>query len=379
MRKIVWLLVVLGVVLAACAAPTPQIVERTVVVPQTKVVEKVVEQTKVVEKVVTVPAPTPAPVKPTHIRFTLDFAIQGPQAPFLVALDKGYFAEEGLSVVMDRGLGSADAVTKIAGGAYQMGYADINTLMEFNVKNPDKALQVVAMVLDRAPFSILTLKGRGIEKPKDLEGKKLGAPAGDAPRRLFPVFAKAAGIDATKVTWVSMDAPLREPTLIKGDVDAITGFYFTAFLNLTAAKVPATDIIAFRYSDYGLDLYGNGVMAPPAWIEKNPDVVRAFLRALVKGWKDTLANPDEAIAILLKREPLLDREVEKQRLLLAIENNMLTPDVKRNGFGAVVPERLSKAIDAVAAGFELPTKPDPAKLYTDKYLPPPADRMPPSR
>ncbi|MCX7838673.1 MAG: ABC transporter substrate-binding protein [Anaerolineae bacterium] len=377
MKRIVWLLIVLGVVLAACAAPTPQVVKETVVVPQTKVVEKVVEQTKVVEKVVTVtPAPT-VPAKVTHIRFTLDFAIQGPQAPFLVALDKGYFAEEGLSVVLDRGLGSADAVTKIASGVYQMGYADINTLMEFNVKNPDKALQVVAIVLDRAPFSVLTLKGRGIEKPKDLEGKKLGAPAGDAPRRLFPVFAKAAGIDATKVTWVTMDVPLREPTLIKGDVDAITGFYFTAFLNLTANKVPASDIIAFQYSDYGLDLYGNGVMASPAWIEKNPDAVRAFLRGLVKGWKDTIANPDEAIAILLKREPLLDKDVEKQRLLLAIQNNMLTPDVKKNGFGGVVLERLAKAIDAVAAGFELPSKPDAAKLFTDKYLPPQADRMPP--
>jgi len=379
MKRIVWLLVALGVVLAACAAPTPQVVEKTVVVPQTKVVEKVVEQTKVVEKVVTAPAPTVAAPKITHIRFTLDFAIQGPQAPFIVALDKGYFAEEGLSVVMDRGLGSADAVTKIAGGVYQMGYADINTLMEFNVKNPDKALQVVAMVLDRAPFSLLTLKGRGIEKPKDLEGKKLGAPAGDAPRRLFPVFAKAAGVDATKVTWVSMDVPLREPTLIKGDVDAITGFYFTAFLNLTAAKVPASDIIAFQYGDYGLDLYGNGVMASPAWIEKNPDAVRAFLRGLTKGWKDVIANPDEAIDILRKREPLLDKEVEKQRLMLSIQNNMLTPDVKKNGFGAVVPDRLNKAIDAVATGFELTAKPDAAKLFTDRYLPPQADRMPPSK
>jgi len=363
--SIVALMVAL-VAFAACApapAPPPQVVEKTVVV----------------EKVITViaPAATPAPKTVTHIRFTLDFAIQGPQAPFLVALDKGYFAEEGLSVVMDRGLGSADAVTKVAAGTYQMGYADINSMMEFNVKNPDKALQVVAMVLDSAPFSVLTLKGRGIEKPKDLEGKKLGAPAGDAPRRLFPVFAKAANIDATKVTWVSMDAPLREPTLIKGDVDAITGFYFTAYLNLIAVKVAPADIVAFRYGDFGLDLYANGVMASPAWIEKNPDAVRAFLRALTKAWKETIADPKAAIDILRKREPLLDAAVEEARLRLAIENNMLTKDVKERGFGAVRAERLKSAIDAVATGFELTAKPDADKIYTDKYLPPLAERMPP--
>ncbi|MGQ9904502.1 MAG: ABC transporter substrate-binding protein, partial [Anaerolineae bacterium] len=166
--------------------------------------------------------PAAAPAKITHIRFALDWAIEGPSSPFLIALDKGYFAEEGLSVVIDRGTGSAGTVTKIASGAYEMGYADINAMIEFNVKNPDKALLAIAMVYNTAPMTVFTLKDRGIATPKDLEGRKIGAPAGDAGRRLFPLFAKAVGIDESKIEWVTMEPALREPTLAKGEVDAIT-------------------------------------------------------------------------------------------------------------------------------------------------------------
>jgi NitT/TauT family transport system substrate-binding protein len=330
------------------------------------------------------PAPTtpveqpaqPAPARTIHLRFTLDWAVQGPQAPFLVALDKGYFAEEGLSIVIDRGFGSADAVSKIAGGAYDLGYADINSMIEFNSRNPEQALVAVAIILDYAPFSILTLTDNNIATVNDLEGRRLGAPAGDAARRLFPIFARTIGIDADSVEWTSMDPPLREPLLIQGEVDAISGFYFTSFLNLTAAGVPADKIQAFLYADYGLDLYGNAVIVPPSLIEQNPEALRGFLRALTRAWHDTLADPDEAIAILKRRDPLIDSDVERARLVLAIENNMLTPDVRQHGFGDVRPERLEQAIATVAEAFELPTTPATASVFNGAFLPPREERLP---
>jgi NitT/TauT family transport system substrate-binding protein len=321
-------------------------------------------------------APPAAPARITHWRFTLDWAVQGPQAPFLVALDKGYFADEGLSIVIDRGFGSADAVSKIAGGAYNLGYADVNSMIEFNVANPDQALIAVAMVLDYAPFSILTLSDRGITDVSDLEGRKLGAPAGDAPRRLFPAFARTVGIDANSVEWTSMDPPLREPLLIQGDVDAISGFYFTSFLNLTAAGVDENDIVAFLYADHGLELYGNAVIVPPSLLQDNPEAMRGFLRALTRAWQDTIANPQEAIEIIKRRDPLIDEEVELARLMLAIEANMLTPDVRERGFGDVRPERLEQAIAVVAETFELPTTPSPDQVFDGSFLPPLEDRLP---
>jgi NitT/TauT family transport system substrate-binding protein len=310
------------------------------------------------------------------VKFTLDWAYQGPQAPFLVALYKGYFAAEGLDVTIDRGYGSADAVTKIATGVYDIGFADINSMIEFNVQNPERALVAVAIVYDFAPFSIVTLRGRGIETPKDLVGRTLAAPAGDASRRLFPVFAKVVGIDPNQVTWISVDPALRERILVMGQADAISAHFFTAVLNLKAIGIPEEDIVVLLYAKHGLDLYGNAVMCSRKFAEEKPEVVRSFLRALTRAWHDTLANPEEAIAYVKQRDPLIDPKVELERLLLAINVCMLTPDVFERGFGDARPDRLERAIALVAEGFGLPLVPNIADVFTSEFLPPLSERLP---
>ncbi len=323
--------------------------------------------------------PAAAPPKITHIRFALDWAIEGPSAPFLIALDKGYFAEEGLSVVIDRGTGSAGTVTKIASGAYEMGYADINSMIEFNVKNPDKALLAIAMLYNTAPMTVFTLKDKGIATPKDLEGKKIGAPAGDAGRRLFPLFAKAAGVDMNKIEWVTMEPALREPTLAKGEVDAITAFYASGWFGLLRNNVAPENIVPFMFKDFGLPLYSNAVMASPKFLQENEAAVKGFLKALARGWQDALADPAAAIEILKRREPLIDGEIELKRLQMVIENHFLTDEVKQNGFGAVDAARLGEAIKMVAEGFELPETPAVDAVFTDRYLPAKDMRMPPAQ
>jgi NitT/TauT family transport system substrate-binding protein len=310
------------------------------------------------------------------VKFTLDWAYQGPQAPFLVALYKGYFAAEGLDVTIDRGYGSADAVTKIATGVYDIGFADINSMIEFNVQNPERALIAVAIVYDFAPFSIVTLRGRGIETPKDLVGRTLAAPAGDASRRLFPVFAKVVGIDPNQVTWISVEPALRERILVMGQADAISAHFFTAVLNLKAIGIPEEDIVVLLYAKHGLDLYGNAVMCSRKFAEEKPEVVRSFLRALTRAWQDTLANPEEAIAYVKQRDPLIDPRVELERLLLAINVCMLTPDVFERGFGDARPDRLERAIALVAEGFGLPLVPNIADVFTSEFLPPLSERLP---
>jgi len=322
-------------------------------------------------------AAPPAKPKITHIRFALDWAIEGPSAPFMIALDKGYFAEEGLSVVIDRGTGSAGTVTKIASGAYEMGYADINSMIEFNVKNPDKALQAIAILYNNAPMTVFTLKDKGINSPADLVGKKLGAPAGDAGRRLFPLFAKQVGIDPNSVEWVTMEPALREAALAKGEVDAITAFYGSGWFGLLRNKVAPEDIVAFMYAEQGLPLYGNAVMASPKFLQENEEAIKGFLRALARGWQETLADPAAAVETIKRREPLIDAEIETQRLKMAIEKHFLTEEVKKNGFGAAELERLTNNVTLVAEGFELPTTPKPEEIFTDKYLPAKELRMPP--
>ena len=175
----------------------------------------------------------------TPIKFQLDWRFEGPAALFLASAAKGYYKAAGLDVTIDAGNGSGGAVTRVASGAYDIGFADLAALMEFHANNPDAPNKPVGvmMVYNNTPASVMALKKSGIKSPADLTGKKLGAPVFDAGRRAFPIFQKANGIG--NVTWTSMDPPLRETMLARGDVDAITGFSFTSILNLEARNVKA--------------------------------------------------------------------------------------------------------------------------------------------
>ena len=311
----------------------------------------------------------------TKVRFALDWQIQGPQAPFISAKATGAFAQAGLDVTIDRGTGSQKTIEQVATGTYDLGYGDVNSMIEYNVKNPGNPLVAVYMVLNTPPFSLLSLKKYGIRTPQDLKGASIGAPAGDAPRRLWPIFAKNVGVPADSVTWTNMAPPLREPALLKGDVKAISGFYFTGFLNLSEnLKVPEDEIVAFKYADHGLALYGNAVVVRTAWLKQNEDTVRKFLAAVNTGMKLAVKDPQAAIAHIKAAEPLASEATELKRLKLSIADNMLTDEVRKNGFGGVDSARMARAIDQVVQAFELSAKPTVADVFNAAYLPPASAR-----
>jgi NitT/TauT family transport system substrate-binding protein len=311
----------------------------------------------------------------TKVKFALDWQVQGPQAPFITAKALGAFAAQGLDVTIDRGTGSQKTIEQVVTGTYDIGYGDINSMIEYNAKNPQQPLIAVGIVLNSPPFALLTLKRYGILQPKDLKGASIGAPAGDAPRRLWPIFARNAGVPADSVTWTNMAPPLREPALVKGDVKAISGFYFTGFLNLTEnLKIPDADVVAFKYSDYGIDLYGNAVVVRVDWLKANEDTVRRFLSALNTGFKATLKDPKASITHVKAAEPLSNEATELKRLQLAISANMVNDEVRRNGLLAIDSARMQRAIEQVVAAFELETKPTVAQVFTGAYLPPAAER-----
>lgn len=310
----------------------------------------------------------------TPLKFTLDWVFQGPTSPFLVALDKGYYKAEGLDVTMDAGQGSAGAVQRVATGAYDIGFADVNSLIEYNAKNAGKEIVCVFMAYDFPPFGVHALKKSGIAKPADLAGKKLGAPVFDASFRLFPAFAKKVGLDASAIQHVNLTPQLREQSLVQGSVDFISGHYFSSILDLKARGVKVEDIVSFNFSDFKMDVYGNGIIVSPALAAK-PEVVTGFLRATAKAWKEVAANPSVGIAAAKKRDPLIDEKLEAERLDMSLKMNVLTPFVKENGMGGVDPARFARSVKDVAEAFGLPSAPDPEKVFTAKFLPPKAERM----
>lgn len=288
----------------------------------------------------------------TPIKFQLDWRFEGPAALFTHPAAKGYFKDAGLDVTIDSGNGSGAAVTRVASGSYDMGFADLAALMEFNANNPDAPNKPVAVmvVYNNTPAAVVALKKSGIETPADLNGKKLGAPVFDAGRRAFGLFAQANGI--SDVSWTTMDPPLRETMLIRGDVDAITGFSFTSLLNLETRGVKAEDVRVLSYPDYGVKLYGNVIIASPELIKKNPAAVTAFLTAFAKGAKEVIADPQSTMASVKARDGLINVPMEERRLAMALDAVVNTADARQEGFGRVNPERLALVAKQVEQVFE---------------------------
>src|SRR3954463_6953644 len=264
----------------------------------------------------------------TPIKFSLDFKFEGPSAPFVVAIDKGYFKAEGLDVTIDTASGSLEPINRVAAGTYDMGFGDINSLIKFRDANPGTPLKAVYMVYNKPPFSIVGRKSRGVSAPKDIEGKKLGAPPADGAFAQWPIFVQANSIDAAKVTIVSVGFPVREPMLASGEVDAITGFSFSSYINLKDRGVPADDITVLLMADHGVNLYGNTVMVNPKFATEKPEAVKGFLRAFAKGLRDTIANPATAVDSVIKRNDVAKKDVELERLRMALKDNIVTDEVK---------------------------------------------------
>ncbi len=310
----------------------------------------------------------------TDLKFALDWKFEGPSAPYFVAIDKGYYKAEGLNVTVDTGPGSVAGIARIAAGTYPMGFFDINSLAKFLDQNPDKKVQAVLMMYDNPAFAIASVAKTGINKPKDLEGKVLGAPPPDGAFAQWKAFVHENKIDESKVKIESIGFPVREPMLADGKVDAITGFSFSMYFNLLAKGLKPEDIKMMLMSEYGLVLYGNAIMVNPDFAKANPKVVAGFVKATIKGVQDTIKDPDAAIKSVMARNETGDVKIELDRLKMSIRDNFVTTWVKANGFGGVDMARLAKSIDQIALTYDFKNRPKPEDVFTSQYLPPAADR-----
>ena len=311
---------------------------------------------------------------PTRLRLTLDWAFQSPNAFALVARERGYFREAGIDVQIDRGQGSGGVPPALAAGSHDMGYADINPAIRFLAQNPDSGLICVAVLHDRAPLCVITRADGPIRTPKDLEGRRLAAPDFDSGRQLFPAFARAAGVDAARVTFVSVAPALREPMLVRREADGVTGFVTTSALALKGIGLQIPQQRIMMYYEHGLNLYGGALLTTRAFAERNPAVVRGAVAALIRGFRDTLSNPAGMIQVLRQVEPLTDAALEMERHQLNVERVIMTDNVRANGISAVDMGRMQTGITAVEGAFNLAPRLQAAQFYLPDFLPPAEQR-----
>lgn len=308
----------------------------------------------------------------TPLRFTLDFRVTSQTSPFFLALAKGYYKEEGLDVSIDVGSGSVASITRVASGAYDLGLGDIGSLVEFHAQNPDTPVQAIYQYYNRAPFVIIGRKDRGITTDfQSLKGKRVAAAAVESTRRNWPMAARALKTSPDLFEWVTTDFSARDNVMVRGDVDAATYFHDSAVSLF--ARMPVQDLAVLEYEKTGLKLYGNALMAGKL-LQERPEAARAFLRASNRALRETLADPEPALAAMRAREPILTLEVERQRWAIT-RQYLRTAETKAVGLGGVQPAVLAAQIDEVATVYGLARKPAPERVFNPAFLPALAERQ----
>ena len=310
-----------------------------------------------------------------QVRFATEFAWESNHAIYTLAEDLGYFAAEKLDVNIDRGYGAANNMTKLAAGSLDIAVVDPNLLPKFNQEQPESRLISFFIIYDAAPSAVIFLKSSGIQKPKDLEGKRVAVTAGTTPAILFPIFAKINAVDPTKVTILAVNAQLRDTMVIQKSADASIGFLTTSVPNIVSTGVPISEVGYLQYNQFGLELYSLALVCRARYAKENPEVLRGFVKAVIKGARAMVSNPEQGITSVKKRDGLLNDNLELVRNKLMNDMSLLTPHVRREGISTVDRERFERSVGQVAQASGVSIKPKMEDIYTDEYLPPKEQRM----
>jgi NitT/TauT family transport system substrate-binding protein len=306
--------------------------------------------------------------------FGLDWAFVGQHVPFFVAAEKGFWAEEGLDVEIVRGYGSADAVQKVAAGATTIGYGDTGALVVG--RSEGVPVKLVGMVLGLPPHSVIYKMDTPIDTPQDLEGKTIGAAAGDSVRRVFPAFAQIAGFDIDQVQFETIGYEVYNASLLAGRIDGLAEYYAAKPNYDAAAAENGIELGILKFADYGLDVYSNGFLVQESLIAENPELLRSFLLGVYKGFDYAYQNPEEAVDIMMKYAPTLDRDVVMAQFLLD-KPAVLNTDVLANGYGHIDADKMHRTIDIMAQAYEITENlPAAEDMFTNEFLPSPETLTP---
>ena len=296
--------------------------------------------------------------------FALNWFAVGDHAAYWVALDKGYYKAKGLDVTLENSKGSGDSIAKVDTGRADAGLADAAVVIASVGRGT--TIKTVGMVFDKTPLNIFSLKSSPLAKPKDLEGKTLGAPPGDSQRQMFPAFAKVNGIDAAKVTWVNIEPTAKMAAVAEKRMDGV-GDYSTG-LPFYEKAAGTGNVVMMPWADFGFDMYSMSIIASAKTMKERPAVLKAFLEASYMGWRDVMADPKAALEIFKKRVPEIDLATIAPNMEIGV-GLMKTDRYAKNGIGWIDEKKMCDSVDLVNTYMGLPKKVECKDVFTAEFLP----------
>lgn len=300
------------------------------------------------------------------VQFTMDWIIGGQHALFISGLGQGFYQRAGIEPTIDRGFGGADTLKKIGGGAADFGFADLGAAVVARSQGaPTKAF---AVIFDKGQYVFLVDKASGIRTPKDLEGRTIANSPGSPTHVLFPALAAANQIDESKVNWLIVQPPMIFQSFLAGKADVAASFLVTVPPLQASARAQGKELVSIVWSDWGVDVYSNGILTTDAKIAQKPDLVRRFARAAIESTAWTMENPDAAISTLIKHHPTVNAQIGREALKIAIES-ALTPIAREKGLGYMSEEKMTRTRDLLTKYMKLPVTVPVKDLYTLEFLP----------
>jgi NitT/TauT family transport system substrate-binding protein len=306
------------------------------------------------------------------VTMRLDWLYQGPNAGFLIAQDKGFYEQAGLNVEIGPGKGSGSTAQLVASKATQFGFAD--GFVVGNSVSKGMSIKMVAGIFRRNPTAVVVLDESDIKTPKDLEGKTIGSPTGGTQFVRWPAFVKGCGLDGSKIRLTNIDPAGNPPALITGQVAAIAGY--------AQGYVPSVEIRGNKkarvlwYADCGVTAVSNGIIVHTDLIKDDPEIIRSFVAASLRGFLYGRAHPDELAIIVKKFSEATVPAISRREAELSF-TTWVTPNTAGKPLGWMSQKDWEETV-AVLKQYGGVTSPlEAEQLYTNEFVPAGDEFIPP--
>jgi len=296
------------------------------------------------------------------LTFTLNWVAGGDHAPYFYAQKMGYYKQAGLDVDFESGRGSAASAQKVGAGQSQLGLSDMAGVLLFRGKGVDAV--GVMNVYANSPQGLYWLKSSGIRSVNDLAGKKIGNPAGDGARTMWPALAKKVCMDPSSVTWVNIDANAKLGALKSRTIDATTSFFN---LHHVFARELGSDMGFLAWKDAGVNPYGNSIIANGAWLNANRDKADKFVKVTQKAFADCAKTPEPCIQALVEANGALlyQNELDNWHLVTILMNDETSRTV---ALGWHDDKRMADDYNLIDEYLKMERPYDVKTAYTNEFL-----------